>query len=107
MGQSTSVSGLPDARAFLDRAVAAEKGSSATFETKAAATTFRFRCYTCRDRERKKNVKIYPEDSPMYGASIYDTLMLVIRPVGEKWEFIAVHDEDWALENVSAEIKDL
>ncbi len=84
MGQPKSDWGFPDSRAFMDKAIEAENGWQVTFETEGKAWNFRQRCYTARDRECKRNVKIYESGDPMFNSSVWHNLTFVVKRVGRR-----------------------
>lgn len=106
MGQPLGDQAYPDARAFMDRALDSETGYRIIFDTEARTKNFRMRCYTARDRERKRNLKIYELQDPMYGTSVYHTIAFVIKPVGaqtlcevcraevKQWQLVATHSDN-------------
>ncbi len=92
----------PDCRAFMDKAIESEKGWQITFEERGQATAFRLRCYTARDRERKRNRKIYSEDSPMFDSSVWQKLTFTTKECPEGWQVLAMHgDEALELRGIS------
>lgn len=76
MAYASSVTSYPDLRNVLDKALESTKGVRLTFEDDKAATTFKGRVHSFRFLDRKENKKIYPEDHPMHGRSVYDPLMV-------------------------------
>lgn len=95
MAFSKSEEASPDARAFLDRVLAAPKGSKITFGkldqgwkacptcgaanvNRNAAWSFRQRCFNLRSRDRAINSRVYQPGDPLYGRSQYDTITLQI-----------------------------
>lgn len=75
MSYNTSITSYLDIRAALDRALESEKGVRLRFTDEKAAITFKGRWHTLRYLDRKENKKIYPEDHPLWGRSVYDVLM--------------------------------
>lgn len=76
MGFSNSLASYPDVAALLDKALASTKGLRLTFETPAKATFNRGRINAYRARVRLQNMKVYPAEDPMHGATPYDSLMI-------------------------------
>ncbi len=81
-----------DAYDALDRAKDDPKGIRVKFEDFAGAATFRSRLHYARQVDRKDNLQIYEEDqgNPLYGRSVYDTLVVRIKPDTEgcSWVYI-------------------
>lgn len=76
MAYNVSITSYPDIRSALDRALESAKGVRLKFPDQKAAMTFRGRVHSLRFLDRKENKKIYAEDHPMYGRSVYDPLMV-------------------------------
>lgn len=76
MAYNTSITSYVDIRSALDRALESEKGVRLRFADDKAAMTFAGRVHSLRFLDRKENKKIYPEDHPMWGRSVYDPLMV-------------------------------
>ncbi len=107
MAQSKSTDGYPDARAFLNMVIESKRGKRIIFNRKGDATTFRFRCYSCRTAEMKRNCKIYDKDDLNYGQTAWDCILFKINPKDDKWVLTAVHDEAAALDALDAVIEDI
>ena len=84
MGQPKSDWGFPDSRAFMDKAIESPNGWQVTFETEGQATNFRMRCYTARDRERRRNTKIYETGEPMFNSSVWHNLTFIVAKVDKR-----------------------
>ena len=80
MGLSSSILSFPDIKKYLDDAIDSENGTRIHFATHNEALAFRHRCNWFRSLDRKENMVLYPLGHQMYGRSIYDTLMLKVRP---------------------------
>ena len=93
MPQAATINSFPDVTGFMDKALAAEKGWEVIFETKDKAWAYRMRCYTMRDRELKKNQKIYEDGNPGKYATIYHNLVLRLKKVPEGYAVQAAHGE--------------
>lgn len=65
---------------YFARALAAKRGLSITFGSKADATAFRHRMNSYRSRIRKNSKGIYPPADPLYDRTPYDGLTLSIDP---------------------------
>lgn len=68
-----------DIREIFDRALASAKGVRVKTETPGAAVQLRHRMNAFRSLARRENAKIYPEDNPMHGRSVYDRLSLRVK----------------------------
>ena len=107
MPAPSSIMSLPDARAFLNKAIESEKGARAKFITRRQAEALRFRCYTARKRERELFLKMHPDAEIAFSA--WDKLSLTIKSSEELGEgpgffyLYAVHDEDFALGMIQTE----
>lgn len=107
MPAPSSIMSLPDARAFLNKAIESEKGARAKFASQRQAEAFRFRCYTARKRDREMFIKMNPDAAMTF--SPWDRLQLTIRDsasVGEEAGYFylyAVHDEEFALGMIQTE----
>lgn len=81
-----------DAYDALERAKEDEKGIRLRFDDYAAAATFRSRVHNARQVDRRDNAEIYDEDrgNPLYGRSVYDSLIVRIRQdtAGAWWVYI-------------------
>lgn len=95
MPQPKSANALPDARSFLNNVLKAEKGLKITFPDKKKATVFRFRCYTCRDRERQRNRRIYKDVDPEHNQTIWDAISLYLELQKDgTCKVVARHDDE-------------
>ena len=102
MGQSQSPDANPDARAFMDAALEAEKGGRMRFVDYNSAFTFRNRCYTVKKREGERNQQMYETDHPMFFTTVYHTLVLLLLPADPadrkshagRWNVEAMHDAE-------------
>ena len=79
-----------DAYEAFDRAKDDPKGIRVKFEDFAGAATFRSRLHYARQVDRRDNLQIYEESDPLYGRSVYDTLVVRIKPDTEgcSWVYI-------------------
>jgi len=92
----------------LERAIAAPRGTCASFQTSGQALNFRQRLYTARKAQRKLNNKMYPPDHELHDASPYDSLTFILKDWAEEphsarvphllHEVWVVHDPDLAAE---------
>ena len=70
-------------RYILEQALQSERGIIITLDTPREAHSLRNRLFRYRSFERRQNLKRYPSDHPMSGASAYDSLVFeIIRPDG-------------------------
>jgi hypothetical protein len=65
-----------DVREVLNQAIDTKNGIKITFETLAEGARFRQRAYYYIRQDRENSKKVYPEDHPMHGVSVYDKLCL-------------------------------
>lgn len=79
-----------DAYDALERAKDDPKGIRVRFKDNAAAQTFRSRLHYARQVDRRDNLQICSEDEPLYGRSVYDTLVVRIKEdtEGAWWVYI-------------------
>ncbi len=79
-----------DAYDAFDRAKDDPKGIRLRFDNLAAAQTFRSRLHNARSNDRRDNTTIYELGDPLYGRSVYDTLIVRIKEDVEKkfWVYI-------------------
>lgn len=92
----------------LDRAKDDPKGIRIRFKDYAEASTFRSRLHYARQVDRRDNLQIYDESDPLFGRSVYDTLVVRIREdtEGAWWVYIEhASIEDKVVESLS-EIED-
>ncbi len=108
MGQPQNAWSFPDCRIFMDKAIEAESGWQVTFESKGHAMNFRMRCYTARDRERRRNKKVFTdEDHPLHNSTIWHNLTLSIQQddkrllcdncrqnVNSQWKVLAIQGDN-------------
>lgn len=66
-------------RDLLERALSSPKGIRVWFPSEKEAISMRNRMSTLKTSERKKSTKVYPLDSPLYNASPYESLAVVIK----------------------------
>jgi len=79
MSQETARN-LVSPRDLLEKALSSERGIRVWFGSQAEAVSMRNRMATVKTEDRKKSTKIYPIDSPLYNASVYDSLAVIIKP---------------------------
>jgi len=95
MPQAKSINSFPDCGAFMNKAAEATKGYRQLFADRGAAHSFRMRCYTLRTRTQKRNEEIYQQGHPMFGCSVWDTLVLSLVPIERRgvnlWALEAQH----------------
>lgn len=79
-----------DAYEALDLAKDDAKGIRLKQKDYAAACTFRSRIHYARQIDRRDNLEIYEPSDPLYGRSVYDTLVVRIKQDTEEawWVYI-------------------
>lgn len=79
-----------DAYEALDLAKDDAKGIRLKQKDYAAACTFRSRIHYARQVDRRDNLEIYEPSDPLYGRSVYDTLVVRIKEdtEGAWWVYI-------------------
>ncbi len=111
MTSAKSPESYPDCRLFLDKSIEAKKGGRLVFKNKGAVFSFRMRCYSLRNRERRQNTRIYEKDDLMYGKTVWDGLVFKTEEVerdGEAcWTLSAIHDDEEALKELGAVYEEL
>lgn len=86
MGINKSPLAFEDAKEILDQAVASKHGLRVRCATHGAAIRLRARLNHFRAADRLSNKKIYESDHIMYGASVYDRLVISIPQRGSAEE---------------------
>jgi len=66
----------------LDRIGEGGNGIRVRLDNRSAAVRLRHRMNKFRTQDRDANARIYPEDDPQHGSSVYDKLQLRIPPAG-------------------------
>lgn len=108
MPHPKSPHGFPDCRAFMDKAIVAERGARAIFEKKGSAAQFQKRCYALRFREKERNTRMFKENDTLYNATVYDKLRFFVQERDDgRWAVEAIHDEEAALKATGAEVEDI
>lgn len=90
MTASASRLAYTDIYAAMDKAKADKKGIRIRFADKATAQTFQARVHQARKIDRVDNTAIYEPDDPLYGKSVYDTLITRLRQdtEGRWWVYL-------------------
>lgn len=99
MPYAVSINAYPDIRAALERALNSTKGIKLRFENNQDLMTFRGRVHSFRCKDRAENRKIYPEDHPMHGRSVFDPLMVKTKSTTEVW-VIKLEGQDFQIEEL-------
>lgn len=69
-----------DLRAYLDRALEAERGIRVTCDSHNLAVSLRQRLYRFRKTEQDAAKELYPAfDDPMHGRTVYDRLTITVE----------------------------
>jgi hypothetical protein len=84
MVTSTSRLAFADCYDLLDKALEAPDGIRFAVSDIGLANQFRVRLHTARRINREDNKDTYDKDHPLYGRSIYDTLVVRIREIEGK-----------------------
>ncbi len=84
MSATKSPSALSRARAILELALSKPEGVTIPCRDHAEAMSLRFQCHQARSVMREKSKRIFSEDDPRYGVSVYDSLELVVETRGDK-----------------------
>lgn len=71
-----------DCQEAFNKALTAERGVRMKFASPAEAIRFRLRMNDFRQKDREVSKQFQPADSPLYGTSQYDTLVLSIPVLG-------------------------
>jgi hypothetical protein len=87
---STSRLAYGDCFDLMDQAIESKKGTRVLCNDRDSAIFLRMRIHNARKIDRNDNLKEYPEESPLYGRSIYDELMATIRDDtdGQSWLYL-------------------
>ena len=102
MGANTTAFAYPDARAFLDKVLEAERGLRATFPTHGKAIRFRQSCYSIRVKERKRTTQRVGVEE--YSGVPWDRIALEVELNEDGTAvLVAYHDGDAALEKMQIE----
>lgn len=95
MGTASSSDAYPSARALLDKAISAKNGIKVTLPEYGQAVRMRHNCYTVRLREQERSKKIYSQDMPQYGRSVWDKISIrVLKGEEGKGILILNHSEE-------------
>ena len=81
MPPNSSTLAHQDIRAAMDRALENGRGVRISCDTPGDVYNLRQRFYTVRRLDRADNAKTYDTDHPLYGRSVYDTL--IVYPASE------------------------
>jgi len=76
--RNTSFSHVLPYREILTKALEADNHIRIFFETRKQAWKFRMECYAVRAKDRKLAERERERDSPLWGRSLFDDLMLTI-----------------------------
>jgi len=82
MGFNKSLLAFDDVREIYQQAIDSESGIRVKFTSNGRALAARHRFNSYRKADRAENCKIYSEDHPMFGRSVYDRLILRIPKQG-------------------------
>lgn len=106
MGIPKSEVSMPEARGFLNKCLESPNGIRARFDTKGQAIQFRQKCYTVRDRDRTRAIRLYGDGA----TSIWDSIGMHIKPdihrckvcksQAEHWYVVAIAEADAAVDQV-------
>lgn len=113
MPTSKNPDAFPDARAFLDRAMAAENGTVVWMETKGRCQGFLIRCRTLKKLERKRSQEMHVDNPqhPMFDKSPWDEIVFYVVPHSDKsddrWGVKALHDRAEILSLLDFDVEDL
>jgi len=90
---------------LLDQARADEKGIRLRFDTYEAAWSTRCRLHYARNIDRRDNLLTEDPDSKLYGASVYDPLIVKVRSdeEGKWWVYIERMGVNMIIESLSEE----
>ncbi len=111
MPTSKNPDAFPDARAFLDRAMAADNGSLVWMRSEGHCKGFLLRCRTIKKLERKRSRDMHSDNAehPMYDKSPWDEIIFQIVPHPEDARFglKALHDKTNILSLLDFDVEDL
>lgn len=91
MSTSNSRLTYQDCYDVLDKALDDPIGVRVKVATDGDAANFRVRLHTARRIDREENATMYGPDHPMYGKSVYDPLVIKIRPIRGQWYVYIEH----------------
>lgn len=80
MTMPKSIDAYKECDDIFERALNSPKGFFVIFADERSAIQFRIKMNVYRDKLRKKNRGIYPEDHPQHGTSPYDAYKIAIDP---------------------------
>jgi hypothetical protein len=81
MGMSNSRLAFSDCYELMEKAIEDQKGIRIKFATEQDAWLYRLRLHNARKIDRKDNEEIYEKGHAMHGKSVYDALIMRLRPV--------------------------
>jgi hypothetical protein len=79
-----------DLLSAFDRAIGNGKGVRVHCGDHGDVVNLRQRAYRARELDRKENRKVYAPDDPMYGRSVYDSLIFIPRSNDEDGWFLYI-----------------
>lgn len=105
MPPSSSPLAHKDIEAALDRALSNGTGVRIRCAGYGYAVNLRQRAYKLREIDRRENRKIYTEDDPSYGRSVYDACLITPREIDNQWYLVIEVSSPQRLESMIEDLK--